>query len=152
MEAPMNRCYHHEDISKESKPGTFLKSSDTLDLASLWYAAGRKHHANRKRNLDPRSGRSQTTCTGINFEYNYTSRLLVRGDKVLSRRINSKTAGCVAECRSVARGRQTSLRLINLEYRYRIMPSIRAIQIPSARMDGNLGRAVRAGKTCRQCR
>src|SRR5215469_15556086 len=28
LEAPMTLCYHHEDISKESKPGTFLKSSD----------------------------------------------------------------------------------------------------------------------------
>jgi hypothetical protein len=28
LEASMTTCYRHEDISKESKPRTFLKSSD----------------------------------------------------------------------------------------------------------------------------
>ena len=31
----MSRCYHHEDISKESKPGTFLMSSD-IRLGMIW--------------------------------------------------------------------------------------------------------------------
>lgn len=39
MEAPLSPCYHHEDISKESKPGTFLKSSDSrADQGLTWHA------------------------------------------------------------------------------------------------------------------